>query len=101
MSKVIQTLAVVLSTALAAPTFAAKGTGTPTAEKAMKHDWKNITEHLKKHQKYPATKAELVAECQSLSDFSEGDKNWFAASLPEGTYNSADEVLQALKHGQK
>lgn len=53
-------------------------------------------DHLKNHQKYPATKAELVAECDSLSDFSEEDKKEFVSKLPGGTYNSADEVIQAL-----
>lgn len=53
-------------------------------------------DHLKDHQKYPATKAELVAECDGLSDFSAEDKKEFASKLPAGTYNSADEVIQAL-----
>ena len=53
-------------------------------------------DHLKNHQKFPATKAELVAECDGLSDFSEEDKKEFTSKLPAGTYNSADEVIQAL-----
>lgn len=53
-------------------------------------------DHLKNHQKYPATKADLVAECNSLSDFSEEDKKEFAEKLPGGTYNSADDVIKAL-----
>ena len=53
-------------------------------------------EHLKAHQSYPATKADLVAACNNLSDFSEEDKREFESSLPEGTYNSADEVAKAL-----
>ena len=53
-------------------------------------------DHLKNHQKYPATKAELVAECNNLSDFSEEDKKEFTSKLPEGTYNSADDVSKAL-----
>lgn len=53
-------------------------------------------DHLKNHQKYPATKAELVAECNNLSDFSEEDKKEFAAKLPGGTYNSADDVIKAV-----
>lgn len=53
-------------------------------------------DHLKNHQKYPATKAELVTECDNLSDFSEEDKKEFVSKLPGGTYNSADEVIQAL-----
>lgn len=52
--------------------------------------------HLKEHQKYPATRDELVAECDNLSDFSEEDKKWFMDKLPEGTYESADAVLKAL-----
>lgn len=53
-------------------------------------------DHLKNHQKYPATKAQLVAECNNLSDFSDADKKEFMEKLPEGTYNSADEVSKAL-----
>lgn len=53
-------------------------------------------DHLKSHQKYPATKADLVAACNGLADFSEGDKKEFSDTLPEGTYNSAEEVMKAL-----
>lgn len=53
-------------------------------------------DHLKTHQQYPATKAQLVAECDNLSDFSEDDKKEFMEKLPEGTYQSADDVIQAL-----
>lgn len=53
-------------------------------------------DHLKNHQTFPASKEELVAECDHLSDFSEEDKQEFEENLPEGTYNSADEVVRAL-----
>ena len=53
-------------------------------------------DHLKSHQKYPASKADLLAECDGLTDFSAEDKKWFTDNLPEGTYNSADEVTKAL-----
>ena len=53
-------------------------------------------DHLRDHQTYPATKADLVAACNSLSDFSEGDKKEFESGLPERTYNSAEEVMEAL-----
>jgi len=56
----------------------------------------NVISHLKSHQKFPATKAELVAECDGLSDFSEEYKKEFASKLPGGTYNSADDVVKAL-----
>lgn len=52
-------------------------------------------DHIKNHQKYPATKADLVAECDSLSDFSEEDKKEFESKLEDRTYNSADEVIKA------
>lgn len=52
--------------------------------------------HLKSDQAYPATKAQLLAECSNLSDFSEEDKKEFTQNLPEGTYNSADQVVSAL-----
>lgn len=59
-------------------------------------DIKNAIMHLKTHQTYPATKGELVEECQKLSDFSDEDKKWFMENLPEGSYDSADEVMKAL-----
>lgn len=53
-------------------------------------------DHLEKHQTYPASKEELVKTCNSLSDFSKGDKEWFEMNLPSGNYNSASEVMDAL-----
>ena len=59
-------------------------------------DVANAKKHLNAHQKFPATKEELVAECDNLSDFSDVDRKWFKENLPEGTYDSADAVLKAL-----
>ena len=59
-------------------------------------DIKNAIMHLRDHQEYPATKGELVAACNELSDFSKADKQWFKDHIPEGTYDSAEEVIQAL-----
>ncbi len=59
-------------------------------------DKKNAMDHLRTHQTYPSTKAELVAQCNRLSDFSDADKKWFEENLPEKTYNSAEEVMMAL-----
>lgn len=53
-------------------------------------------DHLMEHQSYPATKAELVKECNELSDFSPADKEWFMNNLPEGIYNSAEDVISTL-----
>jgi len=57
---------------------------------------KGAIDHLKNHQKYPATREDLVAECDNLSDFSDEDKEWFMDNLSEGTYDSADAVIEAL-----
>ena len=57
---------------------------------------KGAVDHLKTHQAYPATKEELVKECNELSDFSTEDKEWFIKTLPEGTYKSADDVMGVL-----
>lgn len=56
----------------------------------------NAKEHLKTHVTYPATKSDLVAACNNLSDFSGEDKKEFTDKLPEGTYDSADAVMKAL-----
>ncbi|MBI3577457.1 DUF2795 domain-containing protein [Candidatus Gottesmanbacteria bacterium] len=54
-------------------------------------------DHLKNHGiAYPATKVQLVAACNGLSDFSDADKAEFAEKLPDATYNSADDVTKAL-----
>lgn len=58
---------------------------------------KGAIDHLKNHQKYPATKTELSKECDNLSDFSAEDKKWFMDTLPEGSYESAEKVMEALK----
>ena len=54
-------------------------------------------DHLKTHiGKWPATKEELVAACNGLSDFTPEDKSEFESKLPAGSYNSPDEVMKAL-----
>lgn len=53
-------------------------------------------DHLKNHQEYPASKADLVASCNQLADFSEEDKLEFTKRLPEQNYKSAEEVIKVL-----
>jgi hypothetical protein len=53
-------------------------------------------EHLLKHQKYPATKAQILESCNHLMCFSDADRRWFAEALPEGTYHSAAEVMKVV-----
>ena len=59
-------------------------------------DKRNAIDHLKNHQKYPASKEELEMECDDLSDFSDEDKKWFKEHLLAKTYKSADEVIEVL-----
>lgn len=56
----------------------------------------NAISHLKDHQSYPATKAQLVAECNNLSDFSKKDKSWFEQHLADRTYNTPEDVIRTL-----
>lgn len=61
--------------------------------------FKNVSgaiSHLKEHQMYPATREELLKECDNLSDFSDDDKKWFSDNLPDKTYKSAEEVITAF-----
>jgi len=52
--------------------------------------------HAKKHVTYPTTKKDLVEACNNFSDVPSADKEWVIANLPAKTYNSANEVLEAL-----
>lgn len=57
---------------------------------------KTAMDHLKSHVTYPATRSDLVTACNNLSDFSDEDKKEFENSLPEGTYNTPEDVTKAL-----
>jgi hypothetical protein len=95
MRTIIQTVALTLALATTIPALIA-APRLFAAETMAQIDRKKATEHLNKHQTYPATRAELLASCKNLMEFSEPEKKWFAAHLPEGTYGSADEVLKAV-----
>ncbi|HLC39962.1 MAG TPA: hypothetical protein VJJ76_03765 [archaeon] len=53
-------------------------------------------EHLKSHVKYPASKVEILAACNNWSDVPEHEKK-LADSLPDKTFNSAEEVIGAIR----
>jgi len=57
---------------------------------------KTNLEHLKHHVKYPADRNALVQACNNMSDVSEGDRTWFIATVPEGTYKGPTDVVNAL-----
>ena len=103
------TLASGIALCTATPAVAAGGAGgtvaqtekkpAKAAQHAKKHAWKNekqVREHLAKHIKFPATKADLLKACNDYSDSSPEDKKWVMENLPEGSYASPDDVLKAL-----
>lgn len=57
---------------------------------------KSFEAHLASHQHFPATKAELLAECDNLSDISPADRKWIAATLPDKSYRYPETVMEAL-----
>ena len=95
---IIKNIVLALSLSLAPCAYTATACAAEAATPAVvKPDMKQVESHLKQHQTYPATRAELLASCQGLMEFKDGEKAWFAAHLPEGTYKSAAEVLKTLR----
>lgn len=91
-----------LALALAMPSFStafAAGTKSESAGTAMsKDEAEKLREHNKlrveiKKVKYPAPKSKIVAQVKGIKP---DDKKWFADTLPDKTYESADDVFSAL-----
>jgi hypothetical protein len=59
-------------------------------------DWKKMVTHLREHQGYPATRAELITSCFDLQEFSAVEKKWFIDSVPGKKFSSADELIAVL-----
>ena len=54
-------------------------------------------DHLKNHiKKWPAMAEELKAACNNMEDVPETMRKEFLDKLPDGTYNSAEEVMTAV-----
>jgi hypothetical protein len=70
---------------------------TSTATAATKPDSRVTIKHLREHVKYPASRAVVLAACADTPEFSPEEKKWFADSLPERMYGSAEEVAAALR----
>jgi|GEM_PF-2998555 len=95
MRSIIKTLTLTLALTVAVP--ASVGVSIVHAKEAtVKIDRQKASEHFLKHQTYPATKAQLMAACKNLMDFSDSEKSWFADHLADRTYSSADEVMATL-----
>ncbi|HEX6766231.1 MAG TPA: hypothetical protein VF103_12155 [Polyangiaceae bacterium] len=76
---------------------AATTPATPAGDTSTKPDIAATKKHLADHVKYPATRAEILAACADTPEFTAGEKHWFSDNLPEGSYDSADQVATALK----
>jgi|tagenome__1003787_1003787.scaffolds.fasta_scaffold20187579_2 hypothetical protein len=93
--RIVLGLTLGLGTALAP--VASNGTAmADSAVKAKKPDMQRMADHLRQHVKYPATRKQILDACADTDEFSAGEKAWAAAHLPQGTYASPDEVLEAL-----
>ena len=69
-----------------------------SAGSMSKDEQQKLNEHNKlrteiKKVKYPAAKADIVSHVKGLKA---DDKKWFADTLPDKTYGSADDVFSAL-----
>jgi len=91
-----------LALALAVPSFstafAAKPASSDEAPSMSKDEQQKLSEHNKlrmeiKKVKYPAAKATIVSHVKGIKA---DDKKWFADTLPDKTYSSADDVFSAL-----
>lgn len=57
---------------------------------------KEVMSHIENDVKYPASKQALTEACNQMSDVPAEDKKWFEDNLPDKTFNSPEEVKQAL-----
>jgi len=52
--------------------------------------------HIKNHVTYPASKQQVVAACNNMSDVPSEDKTFVSSSLPDQTFNKPEDVVNAL-----
>ena len=64
---------------------------------ASKPDVSKTKAHLADHVKYPAKRADILAACADTPEFTSAEKQWLSDNLPEGDYQSADDVARALR----
>lgn len=57
---------------------------------------KELSTHVREHLQYPASKQQLVEACNYMEHVPKATKEWFSKTLPERSYNSADEVIRAI-----
>lgn len=59
-------------------------------------DRKELMMHLREHMQYPASKAQIIEACNYMGHVPKATVEWFDKTLPDRTYNSADDVIHAV-----
>ncbi len=61
-----------------------------------------LKSHLMEHiEKWPASKVDIVAACNQMSDVPEDEKKKFQEMLPDKSYQNSEEVFQAMDQAMK
>jgi hypothetical protein len=79
------------SVAMAEPAKAPK-----SAEEHKLAEHLKLRKHIKSHVKYPASKEAVVSACKGMSEIKPEDRKWFTGALPEGQYENAAAVMEAV-----
>jgi hypothetical protein len=93
----VSLIALCLSACASSPPATASSANEAADTQASKPDTTAAQTHLEKHVKYPASRSQILAACANTPEFTAGEKRWFEQNLPEGNYQSASEVIAALK----
>jgi hypothetical protein len=96
-NRLVLAFALTLAAGVAAPTLPLTAVAQAAQAKTKKPDMKKVAQHLREHVKYPASRQQILDSCAETPEFTDAEKAWSAAHLPEGTYASADDVLKVLK----
>ena len=58
--------------------------------------------HIREHiEKWPATKQDIISACNRMGHIDTEERKMFIEMLPEGTYNTPDDVFKAMEEAMK
>ncbi len=61
-----------------------------------KEDRKELMAHLQSHVMYPASRRTIIETCNQMAHVPASTRTWVEQKLPEGIYQSANEVVVKL-----
>ncbi len=61
-----------------------------------KEDRKELMTHLQSHIMYPASRRTIIESCNQMAHVPASTRTWVEQKLPDGVYQSADEVVMKL-----